>query len=298
MSNRVTYGLEDVHIAFKGVAQRKSIEVTAGCGTDGEVTVTVTGAPLTGGSEACVVPLSTESHGTVEKVASAVCNVLNNNADVGVNYVASHLGGVIYLTAKVVAANDNTLNIAFTPGSTGVTVNAAVDVAAGAAGWGVPTPIPGAVRFTPTAQGQESTFYADNIPYFVITANNGYTAELEMALVPDAILATMLGWQVDTNGMLVELADGIPTRFALMGQVEGDDKNRRFVYYDCQASRPAKEHSTKGETIEPKTDVLNLTIFPIEIGGIDMVKGVMELSASNTAAYNAFFNAVYTPVFS
>lgn len=295
MSNRVTYGLEDVHIAFKGVAQRKSIEVTAGCDTDGGVIVTVTGAPLTGGSEACVVPLSTESHGTVEKVASAVCNVLNNNADVGVNYVASHLGGVIYLTAKVVAANDDTLNIAFTPDLTGVTVDAAVDVAAGATGWGVPTAIPGAVRFTPSAQGQESTFYADNTPYFVITANNGYTAELEMALVPDAILATMLGWQVDDNGMLVELADGVPVRFALMGQVEGDDKNRRFVYYDCQASRPAKEHTTRGESIEPKTDVLNLTIFPLEIDGRDVVKGVIELSATNTAVYNAFFNAVTVP---
>jgi hypothetical protein len=83
-----------------------------------------------------------------------------------------------------------------------------------------------------------------------------------------------------------------------MGQVMGDDKNRRFVYYDCQASRPAKEHSTKGETIEPKTDVLNLTIFPIEIGDYDVVKGTLELSGTNTAVYNAFFDAVYTPVFS
>lgn len=161
--------------------------------------------------------------------------------------------------------------------------------------WAAPVAIPGAVRFTPTAQGQESTFYADNGPYFVITANNGYTAELEMALVPDTVLVEMLGWEIDTNGMVVEIASGVPKRFALLGQVEGDSKNRRFAYYDCQASRPSKEEKTKGESVEPNTDVLNLTIFPIEIGGLDIVKGVMELSATNTLAYDAFFTAVTVP---
>lgn len=294
--NKVTYGLENVHIAFKGVAQVESIEVTAGCTTDGEITVTVTSAIVTGSPLGVKVALAAESHATVAQVASVVANTLNNTAAVSEHFVASHIAGVIYLTAKVVAANDATLALAFTPGTTGVTVGASTNVAAGATGWGVPQTIPGAVRFTPTAQGQESTFYADNGPYFVVTANNGYTAELEMALVSDAILAEMLGWRIDSNGMLVELSAGVPKRFALMGQVEGDDKNRRFVYYDCQASRPAKEHSTKGETIEPKTDVLNLTIFPIEINGEDVVKGVLELSATNTAAYNAFFNAVTLPV--
>ena len=59
--------------------------------------------------------------------------------------------------------------------------------------------------------------------------------------------------------------------------------------------RPAKEEKTKGETIEPNTDVLNLTIFPIEIAGKDVVKGTMELSATNATAYNAFFTAVTVP---
>jgi len=163
--------------------------------------------------------------------------------------------------------------------------------------WDTPENIPGAVRFTPTPQGQESTFYADNDPYFVVTANNGYTAELEMANVPDDIVAEMLGWEIDSNGMLVEVADAMPKPFALLGQVEGDKKNRRFVYYYCIASRPAKEHNTKGETITPTTDVLNLTITPIEIGGKSVVKGVLELSDTNETVYNGFFNEVVLPAF-
>jgi len=295
MGNKVTYGLEDVHIAYRGVAQVESIEITNGCTTDGEITFTVTSGVVAGSPLGIKVALAAESHATVSKVASVIANTLNNNAAISEDFTASHIAGVIYLTAKVVAANDATLAMAATVGATGVTVGSSTNVAAGATGWGTPIAIPGAVRFTPTAQGQESTFYADNGPYYVTTANNGYTAELEMALVPDAVLVELLGWRIDSNGMLVEVASGVPKRFALMGQVEGDDKNRRFVYWDCQASRPSKEEKTKGETIEPNTDVLNLTIFPIEIGGEDVVRGVLELSASNATAYNAFFDAVTVP---
>lgn len=162
--------------------------------------------------------------------------------------------------------------------------------------WETPIAIPGAVRFAPEPQGEETTFYADNGPYYTSSSNNGYTAELEMALVPDEVLAEMLGWETDTNGMLVEVADGIQKEFALMGQVQGDSKNRRFVYYRCKAARPTKEHSTKSESIEPTTDVLNLTILPIEVDGKRIVKGTMELNDTNATAYNAFFTNVTLPV--
>jgi len=163
--------------------------------------------------------------------------------------------------------------------------------------WDTPIPIPGAVRWTPTAVGETTNFYADNTLYFSYTANNGYTGELEMANVPDAILAEMLGWEIDENGMLIEVSDAMPKHFALMGQIQGDKRNRRFVYYNCVANRPAKERTTKAESIAPATDVLNLTISPIEIDGKMIVRGEMELNESNAAAYNAFFSSVYTPTF-
>src|SRR5690606_29113049 len=163
--------------------------------------------------------------------------------------------------------------------------------------WKTPVPIPGAVRFTPTAVGESTNFYADNTLYFSYTVNNGYTAELEMANVPDAVLAEMLGWEIDENGALIEVSDAIPKHFALMGQIQGDKRNRRFVFYDCVASRPAKERQTKAESITPNTDVLNLTISPIEIGGKMIVRGEMELNDSNSAVFNSFFNAVYVPDF-
>ena len=163
--------------------------------------------------------------------------------------------------------------------------------------WETPEAIPGAVRFTPNPQGQESTFYADNEAYFVVSTNDGYKAELEMALIPDAIKARILGWEIDSNGMLVEVADGTPEPFALLGQVLGDKKNRRFVYYNNIASRPTQEHRTRGESVTPDTEVLSITVTPIEIAGKNIVKGVLPLTETNKTKYDAFFGSVLLPAF-
>ena len=299
MGNKITYGLKNVYIAFKGVAQAHTITVTKGCELDGELTVTLTAAALGDASPLeLTVPVSTESHGTPSQVASAICNVINNNATASAAFRAVHLAGKITIIAKVVAENDPTMNIAVEPSTTEVTVGDASAVTAGATGWGTPQAIPGAVKFTPSIAGDETNFYADNGLYFNCVANNGYTADLEMANVSDAILSEMLGWLIDDNGAIVEITDATPKKFALMGQVEGDSKARRFVYYDCQASRPAKEHATKEESITPATDVLNLIISPVEIDERTLVRNELELSDDNTTAYNAFFESVYVPVVS
>jgi phi13 family phage major tail protein len=163
--------------------------------------------------------------------------------------------------------------------------------------WLPPQKIPGAVSFSPSAEGDSNPFYADDSTYYTLSSNNGYTADLEVALVPDAILAKMLGWEIDTNGMLVEVADGIPQPFALMGQISGDSKNRKFAYYNCTAARPEDEHNTKSDSTDPDTTTLSLTIIPLEIDGKKIVKGTIEESDTNKTVYDAFFTAVTKPTF-
>lgn len=163
--------------------------------------------------------------------------------------------------------------------------------------WGTPIKIPGAVAFTPSPEGDSNTFYADDSPYFIVTSNNGYTGDLEMANFPDEVLAEALGWEIDTNGMLVEVADAQPKKFALMGEVQGDKRNRRFVYYDVQCNRPSNENTTKTETIEPATKTMPVTISPIEIEGRTIVKGDLELSETNKEIFDNFFEEVYLPNF-
>lgn len=163
--------------------------------------------------------------------------------------------------------------------------------------WKAPIHIPGAVSWTPTAQGETSTFHADNMSYFVISSNNGYNGPLVIANLTDEVKAEMYGWEIDDNGMLVEIADAIPNNYALIGQVSGDKRKRKFIYYDCQSSRPEKAANTQSESITPDTTTLNITSSPIQIGGKTIVKGDLELSDTNAAIFNSFFTEVYTPTF-
>lgn len=161
--------------------------------------------------------------------------------------------------------------------------------------WENPIHILGGVRWTPTAVGEEVVFYADNGAYWRLTVNNGYTGELEVANIIDIIKAELLGWLIDNNKALIEDANGTPKRFALMFQVEGDAHARRSVYYRCQvSSRPAKEQTSKTETITPNTDILAMSATPIKIGDIMVPRADLP---AGSEAYDKFFDAVYMPVF-
>ena len=297
MDNKVQFGLEQVHIAFKGNAQTETIAVLTGATTDGEITVAVTSAAIVGSPVSVIVPLASETHTTPALVASTIVNALNNNVAISKAFKASYLAGVITLTARIVAADDATLSIDITPGTTGVTVGASTNGVAGTTGYETPILIPGSIKLSLKGEGDTATLYADNIAYYTLFSNNGYKGDLETALFPNAILAEMLGWEIDSNGMLVEIADAIPKDFAILFQVEGNEKDKRYVYYDCLASRPDEEHGTKSDKNEAQTQTSALTILPTVIGDKKVVKGMLELSDTNTAAYNSFFDAVLQPAF-
>ena len=68
-----------------------------------------------------------------------------------------------------------------------------------------PIPVPGAVNLSLSAEGDSTDFYADNVKYFNSTANNGYSGDLEIAMIPDSIRTEILGETVDANGALIFL---------------------------------------------------------------------------------------------
>ena len=172
-------------------------------------------------------------------------------------------------------------------------------------GYGTPVKISGAVNLSTNAEGNQNVFYADNIPYVTFSGNSGYTGDLEMALVPDSVLAEMFGWEVDSNGALVENASGNPKPFALMYEVKGDAKNRRNVFYNVTAARPNRSAATTTDSTDPDTETLSITMIPKEFTSgtgatavtRNVTKASMEPTADNATVYNGFFNAVYVPTF-
>lgn len=158
--------------------------------------------------------------------------------------------------------------------------------------YATPQAIPGAVSITLDAEGDSSPFYADGIVYFRSYANNGYSGDLEIALIPEWFRTEILKEVLDTNGILVEKADHAESvKFALLFEFDGDERAIRHVMYNCSASRPGIESSTKEETIEPGTETLSLTADPREDG---LVKSRIGDTTAK-ATYDGWYQSVYVP---
>ena len=142
-----------------------------------------------------------------------------------------------------------------------------------------PQAIPGAVSISLDAEGESSPFYADGIVYFRSVTNNGYSGDLEIALIPEWFRTEILREQLDANGVLVENNDNAESiKFALLFEFDGDVRAIRHVLYNCSASRPSIESETKEDTIEPGTETLSITG-----------------DTTDAAAYAEWYNNVYIP---
>ena len=161
----------------------------------------------------------------------------------------------------------------------------------GAITYGTPFAMPGAVSLSADPEGDTTPFYADNIKYYIATSNQGYTGDLEIAMTPVEFLTQILGQVADTNGALFESADDVNARFALMGEIDGDVKKRRFVYFDCTATRPSAEMNTNEESKEPQTDTISISMSPRSTD--KAIKAVIEPTTENQAVYDTFFTRVY-----
>lgn len=157
--------------------------------------------------------------------------------------------------------------------------------------YGTPFEMRGVVGLTAEPEGETTPFYADNIQYYVAVANNGYSGDLEIAMTPKEFLTQILGQEEDTNGALFESSDDANARFALMGEIDGDVKKRRFVYFDCTATRPSAEMNTIEDTKEPQTDTITITMTPRSSD--HAIKAVIEPSETNQDIYDTFFTKVY-----
>ena len=164
--------------------------------------------------------------------------------------------------------------------------------------YGTPVALPGAVNLSLDQEGDTNKFRADNLDYYVSISNNGYSGDLELALIPDSFRVDIMGETVSSaTGLQYERADAKPKPFALLFQFEGDENSTRHVMYNCKATRPAVASQTTEETIEPVTETLSLTAsaakFTINSAEVPVVKAKCESTA--TTSYNAFYSSVIIP---
>ena len=160
----------------------------------------------------------------------------------------------------------------------------------GAVTFGTPVRIPGAVSLSMDAENGDTTFYADNIKYFVSTSNNGYSGSVEVAKIPESMWSDVFGATEGSDGVLVENVSDTIKDVALLFRFSGDKNKNCCVLYRCTIGRPSRNHNTTTDTTEPETETLEYTAVPLADGKL------RATTTSETAdtIKNSWFTQVYT----
>lgn len=160
--------------------------------------------------------------------------------------------------------------------------------------YATPVAVPGAVNLTMDSNGTDGTFYADNVAYYKTFANNGYSGELEMARVNDAMMKDVWGMTVE-GGILTEKTGIQPKPFALLFQIEGDQKEELHVLYRVvPTSKPSMGSQTVAEEVEPVTQTFSFEALPL-VTGPTYQAGLIQgktTDTTSTATRAAWFTTV------
>ena len=159
----------------------------------------------------------------------------------------------------------------------------------GKATFGTPVAMPGAVSLSLDAEGENEPFYADDSVYYMVSDNNGYSGDLELALIPESFLTDIMHETEDSNGVLYENKDVEPEHFALLFEFTGDQRKIRHCMYYCSASRPSVSGNTREDSTEVQTETLSLTVSPLPSGLVKVKCG----TKTTEAVYDAWYTSVY-----
>lgn len=157
--------------------------------------------------------------------------------------------------------------------------------------YGTPFEVKGARGLNMEPQGETTKVYADNTVYYIANSNQGYEGDLVLLITPEQFLTEILGQTKDKNGAIFENADDKQARFALMFEGKGDEKARRWVFFDCTATRPSRENKTQEESLEAGEDTMTITMSPRSTD--KAIKAYIEPNETNKEAYDKFFDKVY-----
>lgn len=158
-----------------------------------------------------------------------------------------------------------------------------------------PISLPGAISISLKKSGNDQPIYADNVLFYDLRSNNGYTGDLEMSVIPDSFKIDILGEEIDDNGVQSENTENQGSLFALLFEFSGDQLHKRHVFYRVHADRPDIASSTTNEKTKVESEKLSISCYASAGSGFlkDRVKASVDNSTEHVAIYNAWFDKVY-----
>lgn len=166
----------------------------------------------------------------------------------------------------------------------------AIDLESGTVEFGPPKRLLGAISMDLSAQGDTVKLRADGVVYYSADTNNGYSGDLNIAMVPDWFRQEYLGDTLSVKDkVLVENAQATSKPFALLYEFLGDASHRRHCLYNTTASRPNIKGENKENQKEADTEALSLTALPLPDGKVK----ASTTAETPQAVYDGWNNAVW-----
>ena len=163
-------------------------------------------------------------------------------------------------------------------------------VTSGGVTMGTPYHQAGAVSFSPEEQGENNTFYADNIAYWSAYTGGTLEGDLEVAKFDDTFKTQYLGYISKSDGGLALVKGATRPNVYIAFQVEGDAESRRIIMYNCSLGGITREYATTEETTEPTTETIAVTVAGDNSTGISMVS-----YNKSTTGYSTLFTSPPAP---
>lgn len=164
---------------------------------------------------------------------------------------------------------------------------------------------PGGVNIALDPSGSPIIFAADNTAYYTVANNQGYEGDFESARIPDDIRIDLLGNKKDSKNMIIETDKDQISQFALMFEIDGDQRPNRYIFYKVSlAERPGVSSSTTDPSsdLEVGTETVQFKAVPstkvVTIDGVEcaLIKAFTSADTDATA-YANFYSTVYEPTF-
>ena len=145
--------------------------------------------------------------------------------------------------------------------------------------------LPGLMSFEAAINGDVNKIRADGIDYLVLASPADANLTLNFVQIPETFKSDCMCFSVDqATGIRYLNTRKEPTHFALSGEFKGDEKNIRWVWYNCVAMTPGMAGDNKEQMKNPDTESVSVIASPITAGTnitlgsrkTDMLYGSME----------------------
>lgn len=135
---------------------------------------------------------------------------------------------------------------------------------------GTPYHQKGAVGFSPEANSEKSSFWADNSEYFASYSGGSRSGDLEVAKFDDAFKTAFMGYKRTASGGLAEVRNPVKPNIYAAFQIEGDKDAMKVIMYNGTLGPINREYSTKEDGTEVVTESVAATFTGDTATGITM----------------------------